>query len=242
MTRAGGQDTNTPAPKGPGPSERRGSAHVRVKVEHGIGLEYGGLLACCCAMMTWWQKGVFDCDACQRNEFGRALLAPVVGKWVWMWTCEMHNGHLLIGGAWRATEKNSMDNAIQCYTLWVVDKVVTEADARRSRSRISAPWNFLKFEIRISRQTWLWQWQWHSKKSVQQSLEAWPYRRECSGHNSAKKESVRAGVAFAVGKVCTCTQLNDSVQYTGSRWEKREAEKENTGVAVMNSLKSIHHQ
>ena len=25
------------------------------------------------------------------------------------------------------------------------------------------------------------------KKSVQRSLEAWPYRRECRGHNTAKK-------------------------------------------------------
>ena len=40
---------------------------------------------------------------------------------------------------------------------------------------------------------------------IQQSSEAWPYRRECRGHDPAKKESVRAGVACTVGKVCTCT-------------------------------------
>ena len=32
-----------------------------------------------------------------------------------------------------------------------------------------------------------------------------------------KKESVRAGTVCSVGKICTCTQLNDSVQYIGSR-------------------------
>ena len=54
------------------------------------------------------------------------------------------------------------------------------------------------------------------KKSVQQSLEAWRYRRECRGHNPTKK-SVRTGAACSGGKVCTCTRLNDSVQYIGSR-------------------------
>ena len=44
-------------------------------------------------------------------------------------------------------------------------------------------------------------------KSVQQSLEAWPYRRECRGHNPAKKESVRTGAACSVGKACTCTRI-----------------------------------
>ena len=40
-------------------------------------------------------------------------------------------------------------------------------------------------------------------------------------HDPAKKKSVRTGVACAVGKVCNCTQLNDSVQYIGSRREMR---------------------
>ena len=46
----------------------------------------------------------------------------------------------------------------------------------------------------------------NSKKSVQQSLEAWPYRRECRGHNPAKK-SVTTEVACSVGKFCTYTLL-----------------------------------
>ena len=33
----------------------------------------------------------------------------------------------------------------------------------------------------------------------------------------AKKESVRTGAGCTVGKVCSCTRLNDSVQYIGSR-------------------------
>ena len=48
---------------------------------------------------------------------------------------------------------------------------------------------------------------WHSKKSVKQSLEAWPHRRECRGHKTAKK-SVRTGAACSVGKACTHTRLN----------------------------------
>ena len=32
-----------------------------------------------------------------------------------------------------------------------------------------------------------------------------------------EKESVRAGVACSVGKICICTRINDSVQYIGSR-------------------------
>ena len=35
----------------------------------------------------------------------------------------------------------------------------------------------------------------------------WPYRRECRGHNPAKK-SVRSGAACTVGKACSYTQLN----------------------------------
>ncbi len=31
------------------------------------------------------------------------------------------------------------------------------------------------------------QWQWHSEKSNHLTIEAWPYRRECRGHNPAKK-------------------------------------------------------
>ena len=41
----------------------------------------------------------------------------------------------------------------------------------------------------------------HSKKSIQQSFVAWPDRRERRGHDPVKKESVKAGVACAVGKV-----------------------------------------
>ena len=52
-----------------------------------------------------------------------------------------------------------------------------------------------------------WQWQWHSENSVQQSLEAWPYRREQRGRDPAKKKSVKADVACSVGKVCTYTLL-----------------------------------
>ena len=69
-----------------------------------------------------------------------------------------------------------------------------------------------------------WQWQWHSKKSVQQSLEAWPWGVSV-GVITREKESVRTGAACSVGKVCTCTRLNDCVQNIGSRWES-------TGVAV----------
>ena len=40
-------------------------------------------------------------------------------------------------------------------------------------------------------------------------------------------------------RFCTCTQLNDSVQYVESPWEVRFAgKKENTSVAVLNSLNS----
>ena len=46
----------------------------------------------------------------------------------------------------------------------------------------------------------------HSKKSVQQSLEAWPYRREYRGHNPAKK-SVRTGAACSVGKIARDNNL-----------------------------------
>ena len=49
------------------------------------------------------------------------------------------------------------------------------------------------------------------------SLEAWPYKRECRGHNPRNKESVRADVTCAVGKGYTCTQFNDSGQYVESR-------------------------
>ena len=42
----------------------------------------------------------------------------------------------------------------------------------------------------------------------------------------------------AIGKVCTCTQLNDSVQYV--EFEKKK--KENTSVAVLNYLNSIQCQ
>ena len=42
----------------------------------------------------------------------------------------------------------------------------------------------------------------HSDKSVQQSLEAWPYKRERRGHDPAKKKSVETDVACSVGKVC----------------------------------------
>ena len=57
--------------------------------------------------------------------------------------------------------------------------------------------------------------------------------------NPARK-SVRARVACAVGKVCTCKQLNDSVQLRriSSEWLK----KENTSVAVLISLNSIQCQ
>ena len=56
------------------------------------------------------------------------------------------------------------------------------------------------------------------KKSPTNSrLEAWPCRRERRGHDPATRSLFKAGVACAVGKVGTCTQLNDSVQYIGSR-------------------------
>ena len=42
---------------------------------------------------------------------------------------------------------------------------------------------------------------------IQQSLVAWPYRRQRRGHDPREKKSVKAGVACAVGKVCTCTLL-----------------------------------
>ena len=45
----------------------------------------------------------------------------------------------------------------------------------------------------------------HSEKSIQQMLVAWPYRRERRGHDPREKESVKAGVGCAVGKVCTYT-------------------------------------
>ena len=46
----------------------------------------------------------------------------------------------------------------------------------------------------------------HSEKSVQQSLEAWPYRHKRRGRDPAKK-SVTIDVACSVGKVCTYTLL-----------------------------------
>ena len=49
------------------------------------------------------------------------------------------------------------------------------------------------------------------KKSVQRSLEAWPYRRERRGHNPTKK-SVTTEVACSVGKLHVHT-VDDSVQY-----------------------------
>ena len=67
----------------------------------------------------------------------------------------------------------------------------------------------------------------HSEKSVQQSLEAWPYRRERRGHDSAKKKSVNADVACSVGKVCTYTLLM-TVCSTSDMREKHEGIRNNT--------------
>ena len=41
--------------------------------------------------------------------------------------------------------------------------------------------------------------------TVQQSLEAWPYRRECRGHDPAKKRICCTDAACSAGKVCTYT-------------------------------------
>ena len=63
------------------------------------------------------------------------------------------------------------------------------------------------------------------KKSVQQSLEAWPYRRECRGRNPTKK-SVTTEVACSVGKFCTYTPL--MTVCSTSNMEKTKDER-NTG-------------
>ena len=66
----------------------------------------------------------------------------------------------------------------------------------------------------------------HSEKSVQQSLEAWPYRHERRGHDPTKK-SVRAEVACTVGKVCTYTLLMTVCSTSNMRETRRD--KINTG-------------
>ena len=67
----------------------------------------------------------------------------------------------------------------------------------------------------------------HSEKSVEQSLEAWPYRRERRVDDPAKK-SVKADVACSVGKVCTYTLLM-TVCSTPNIRENRRRDKINTG-------------
>ena len=44
-------------------------------------------------------------------------------------------------------------------------------------------------------------------------LVAWPYRHECKGHDTAKKESVKADGTSTVGKVRTCTLLMTVCSY-----------------------------
>ena len=64
-----------------------------------------------------------------------------------------------------------------------------------------------------------WWWWWNSKKSVQQGLETWSYRRECSGHNSTKKfcynwgnfEHKRKTRRDEINTICCCSNsLNSS--------------------------------
>ena len=53
-------------------------------------------------------------------------------------------------------------------------------------ARFAFSWNAEAPRCRCPTVPWWWWW-WHSKKSVQQLIEAWPYKRECRGHNPAKK-------------------------------------------------------
>ena len=48
------------------------------------------------------------------------------------------------------------------------------------------------------------------------SMKAWPYRRECRGHDPAKKRICCTDEACSIGKVCTNPLLKDSVQYIKS--------------------------
>ena len=59
----------------------------------------------------------------------------------------------------------------------------------------------------------------HSEKSVQQSLESWPYKRERRGHDPAKK-SFKADVACSVGKVCTYTLLMTACSTSNTKRKK----------------------
>ena len=46
-------------------------------------------------------------------------------------------------------------------------------------------------------------------------MEAWPCRRECGGHDPAKKRICCAGATCFVGKLCTFSLLRDNVWYIG---------------------------
>ena len=61
----------------------------------------------------------------------------------------------------------------------------------------------------------------HAEKSVQQSLEAKPYRHERRGHDPANK-SVTTDVACSVGKVCTYTLLMTVCSTSNTRETRRE--------------------
>ena len=78
----------------------------------------------------------------------------------------------------------------------------------------------------------------HSKQSIQQSIVAWPYkrdRRERRGHDRAKK-SVHAGAACSVGKVCTDTLLTTVCSTSNTKRKKNKGMKSTQAAAGTNYL------
>ena len=90
-----------------------------------------------------------------------------------------------------------------------------------------------KLGIEGRQSTWTGWWWWHWKKSVQQSLEAWPYKRECRGHNPMKK-SVTTDVACSIGKLYVHT-VDDSVQCIDEHKRKTRRDEINTSCCCYKS-------
>ena len=76
----------------------------------------------------------------------------------------------------------------------------------------------------------------HSKKSIQQSLVAWPYRRERRGHDPTRMSLSKLVWRALLARCALTHTIDDSVQYIGSQVETRGEKTQ--AVAGVNSLNS----
>ena len=74
-------------------------------------------------------------------------------------------------------------------------------------------------------------------KEVQHlSMEAWPYRRECRGHDPAKKRICCTDEACSIGKVCTYTLLRTVYELERTRNNTQAVAEINSRIQIAGIL------